>query len=229
MPTLTDIQKSILLAIGLILTAAILHVSSIAYITHRIQNKIDNLKTTDSVFQKTLEIPIPGSNQSTVSLINQYNASQIIKNYYLDISVIFYRNFYAFAICGIVFGTILVIATFLLITTGWRESSLLIKTFFLTTILISSFYFFLPTVLNNRDNYALNLKKVKTFNQIQMNILSFSAQLPTKKYLNNSDSLSAFLVRSYDNIASNFDLETVDIHSEKLGENPADILKSIKP
>ncbi len=188
-------------------------------------NVFSNLRSADTVLIQTSKLTIPDSSSNLKCLQNQFDVCGKIKNYYYDVGSTFYRNFYAFSICSILFATILAIATFLLISSGWEKAKPLTRTFFLTSVLISSFYFFLPTVLNNRENYALNLKKGKVFNQIQLNILSFS----TKQYSNRADSLSKFLGRTFDDIATNFDLETIEIHSEKLGDNPQNLLKSANP
>ncbi len=222
---MTENQKCLILAIGLIFIAGILQYASVTYMRNTTEAKFQNLRSADTLLMQTAIMTIPDSSSNLKCLKNQFDVSGKIKNYYYNIGSTFYRNYYAFSICSILFATILAIATFLVISSGWQNSSQLIKTFFLTSILISSFYFFLPTVLNNRENYALNLKKGKTFNQIQLNILTFS----TKPYYNNSDSLSKFLGQSFDDIANNFDLETVEIHYEKLGDDPQKLLKSANP
>jgi hypothetical protein len=222
---ITEVQKCLFLTIGLIAVAGILQYGSVSYMRTATEEKFHNLRSADTVLVQTSKLTIPDSSSNLKCLQNQFDVCGKIKNYYYDVGSTYYRNYYAFSICSILFATVLAIATFLLISSGWQNATSLIKTFFLTTIFISSFYFFLPTVLNNKENYALNLKKGKTFNQIQLNILSFS----TKQYSGRQDSLSKFLGRTFDDIAANFDLETVEIHYEKLGDNPQNFLKSANP
>ena len=217
-----DRKNSLILAIGLLIFIIILHSGTVNYMGTEMNKKFDNLKSADTIFLKTSHIAINDSTPSLKCLKNQFLASNEIKKYYFDIASTYYRNYYTFSICSIVFGTFLAISTFLLISKGWGNSTLLIKTFFVSSVLISSFYFLLPTVFKNEDNYKANLEKVKTFNEIQLNILSFSVS----KKVNNKDSLSNFISMGYSDISSIFDLGTVEIDTEKLGDDPKKSLQT---
>lgn len=224
MPVVSETIKCIVLGGVLLITAMILHVMASRFMEGTLEKKMINVHAADDIYRATATQLIGETGPNFRCLRSQFEVSQKLKMYYLDIAKIYYKNFYAFTVCSIVFGTVLAIAAFLLINKGWQNATALEKSFFLVSVFISSSYFLLSNVFNNGQNYSLNLTKVKAFHQIQMNILSFT----TKPYVNMADSVTAELDRNFKDIAYHFDLQTIQIDTEKLGGSPQEILKSVQ-
>ena len=218
-----NLSKCFLLTLGIVFLAILLHVTSVSYMRKATLDKMEYLKSADSLMLNSADLLLPKPDPAFRTLKNQFSASQKLKDYYEDLGSTYYRNYYVFSTCSIVFVTLLAVAVFLVINAGWNNSPQLIKTFFLVSICISSFYFFLPSVFENRENFALNFKKARSFEQIQMNILAYASQ----PYAGNVDSLRKELAGNYHQIAENFDLLTIEINPDKLGGNPEEILKSL--
>ena len=216
-------KQAILLAVGMVSIAVILHMGSNRFMRQTVPEKMQMISAADSINLATAKTLITGTTSNHTQLKSQLATTQELKKYYLDMANTYFRNYYAFTICSVFFGTVLAIAAFLLVNIGWKDSKVFAKTFFLVTVFISSFYFVLANVLNNRENYTLNLNKVKAFHQIQLNILSFASE----PYADRSDSLMNIVKRNYRDIATNYDLQTIEIDAEQLGGNPGETLKSV--
>jgi hypothetical protein len=118
---------------------------------------------------------------------------------------------------------LLSIAIFLVASKGWQGSSFLIKTYLLTTVLISSVYYFLPAVLNSKENIQKNTEKFKMFQKIQSDILAYS----TIYQRGENVKVDCVLTSNYNLITANFDIFTT-IDEAKINSNMQDVLKNIK-
>jgi hypothetical protein len=224
---LDNTEESVLsfcVAVGLGVIAVAIHMGAISYMEKTAPEKMRMIEAADSINLATARQLIAGTTPNHIRLKSQFELCQQLKDYYLDMGHTFFRNYYAFTTCSVFFAALLAIAAFLLVSKGWQNASLLIKTFFLMTIFISSFYFLLASVLNNRENYILNLKKVKAYNQVQFDILSFTAQ----PYAIRDDSLTSAVKRNYKVIAEYFDLQTIEIDADQLGGSPVEHLKAMQ-
>lgn len=220
-----DNTKCLLIVIGLVIIAAGVQLWSSLYMESTTFKKMTDIHSSDSIFHVSLiNILDKNTDRKIIILKNQYDACQKIKDYYNGVGITYFRNYYAFSICSVLFTTLLAIASFLVINDGWQKAGIVLKTFFLTTILISSFYFFLENVLENKKNLATNLQKAKIFQHTQFNILYFANSPDVAK----TDSLNKFLKNNYADIAENLDLLTTDINTDELGGNPGKDLRGLK-
>ncbi|MBK7389087.1 MAG: hypothetical protein IPN13_07890 [Bacteroidetes bacterium] len=216
--------QSFLLALGLLLLAITAQRCSLSFMLTSSNKVLKPLIVADSLQNANLKSLLADSIPKLKTLNIQYQTAQEIKTYYKDLAVSYYVNYYAFSICSILFTTLLTIAIFLVVNKGWQTSQLILKTFLLTTVVLSSIYYFLPNVLNNKENLQKNSDKVKAFQKIQSDILIFS----NKYNQADKEKLDSALTSNYEQIILNFDFITT-IDNSKLNSNPQDLLKSIKP
>jgi hypothetical protein len=182
------------------------------------------LNSADSIQNLIVNGSLIDTSSKIVTLKRQYLISGKIKSYYQGLGVTYYMNYYAFSICSIVFMTLLSIAVFLIANKGWQNSSILLKSFMLTTIVLSSVYYFLPNVLNNNENLKNNMEKVKVFEKIQFDILSFANKV---SQMDNSK-IDSSIASNYDRISTNLDFLTT-IDNSQLNSELTNLLKSYKP
>jgi hypothetical protein len=213
--------KSFLIVFGLIVSAACVEYFSASFAQGVSMDKMVHLRLADSILKTSLD---KSQDPNLAVLKNQYAACREIKRYYNGLATAYFQNYFGFSVCSVLFTALLAIASFLVVNDGWQKADPLLKTFFLTTVLISSFYFFLASVIENKKNVETNLNKAKTFETIQLNILSDA----NNKNLANADTLNKFIRSNYSDIADNLDLVTTDINTDELGGNPTKNLKGLK-
>lgn len=193
--------------IGLILLAIFIHVATYRFMKSASERVLAPLDSVDLIQYQIIEKTLEGNTLKLTTLKNQYLICEQIKKYYKGLGISYYTNYFAFSICSIIFVTLLTIAVFLIANIGWQGSDLVHKSFFLTTIALSSIYYFLPSVLNNKENLKKNTEKVIEFEKIQLDILSFSNKIE----LMDIENINDIITSNYENISTNLDfLNTID-------------------
>ncbi|HTF81845.1 MAG TPA: hypothetical protein VL947_08975 [Cytophagales bacterium] len=224
---ITHIEKvqATLLGILLLFMAVIAFHTSQKYIRDNSAEIFAPLRKADSIQVSIFNNTLVDTTRQMKILKSQYEVCERLKVYHTNLAVIYYRNYYAFSICSILFTTLLTIAVFLVANSGWQNASLLLRTFLLMTILMASIFYFLPTVLNNKNNLQSNVDKIKTYYKVQSNILNFSnLYISSKKKLKADSAISSHNII----ITNNFDV-SITIDDSKISTNPADMLQGIKP
>jgi hypothetical protein len=165
------------------------------------------LNAADSIQNSLINTALTGTTSQIATLKQQYLICNQIKLYYRALGTTYYVNYYAFSICSIIFTTLLTISAFLIGHKGWQTSSIILKSFLATTVVLSSFYYFLPNVLGNKQNLKENMDKVKVMSKIQFDILSLSHQLPSANHVKIDSAIASY----YSRISSNIEfITTID-------------------
>lgn len=167
-----ETTRAVGLVLILLLIAAITQLSSLGFMKDASKRVLIPLDYADSVQNTIINIPNIHSNKIII-LKKQYIIATKTKEYYQGIAISYYYNYYAFTICGILFATFLTIAVFLVANKGWQNCSLVLKTFLLANIVLSSIYYFLPNALKNEENLKNNIEKIRMCHDLQTDILSF--------------------------------------------------------
>jgi len=215
---------ALIVAVALIITAISTQKWAYRYMNKASNEALIPLNAADSIQNLILNNTLKDSTLKIVTLKKQYLICDKIKSYYRGLGVSYYTNYYAFSICSIIFITLLTIAVFLIANKGWQGSSPVLKSFLLVSIVLSSIYYFLPTVLNNNENLKNNMEKVIVFEKIQTDILSFSNKV---SQVDNSK-IDSSITSYYERISTNFDFLTT-IDNSKLDSEITNLLKSYKP
>lgn len=212
-------SQCFILVLVLLLLGILAQLGSHSFMYHKTNEILKPLSSADSLQYVNFKLTINDSLPKLKTLKSQYETAQEIKSYFMNVALTYYLNYYAFSICSIIFTTLLSIAVFLVANKGWQTSPLILKTFLMTTVVLSSIYYFLPTVLSNKDNIQKNLNKVIVYQKIQSDILSFSST-----YNPTDDCKTDTILKSnYDKIVSNFDF-IITIDDSKLSSNLQDQL-----
>ncbi|PRB02247.1 hypothetical protein CQ046_13485 [Chryseobacterium sp. MYb7] len=165
---------------------------------------LEPLDKADSIQNQVINASLSGSSVKISTLKKQYLMSEQVKRYYRQLGTTYYVNYYSFSICAIVFATLLTVAVFLMVNKGWQNSGLLLKTFLLANIVLSSVYYFLPNVLSNKDNINSNMLKIKEFQKIQSDIMKIAVnagKLDEKK-------MDSAIQNHFERIGANIDFPT---------------------
>jgi hypothetical protein len=214
---------AVLVSVGLITFIAIVHTTSFSFMESASKRVLKPLRTVDSIQQTIADTTLYKADLKTVTLKKQYGIAEEIKKYYTNIGASYYQNYYAFTICSIFLTTLLTIAIFLLANKGWQNSSIVLRSFLLSTIVLSSIYYFLPNVLNNDKNLEKNMDKVLTYVKIQSDILTFSNVIE-KATEAQIDSVIAY---NYKEISDNLSFPS-NIDDTSLQDKFSDLMKQFK-
>lgn len=106
---------------------------------------------------------------------NVFKAQQKImsmrKEHYLNLSSIFFRNYYAVLIILMLYSVVGGVVVFLLVNKGWKESSPILKALFLAIIMVVTFCGFFPSVFKQESNFNENIKYYMNYTKAEMNII----------------------------------------------------------
>ncbi len=208
--------------IVLVLTAFIVQNRSMAFMYRTADSILKPLREADTLQEKSLQSILRDTSAKCMIVKSQYETAQKIKVYYRRLSITYYANYYGFSICSIFFTTLLTIAVFLVSNKGWQSSSLILKVLLLTTIFLSSIYYFLPSVLENKENLQKNIEKFVVFQKIESNIVHFSGLMKQSSQA----TIDSAIASNYNQIASNYDF-IVAIDNSKVSFDPTKTLQEI--
>jgi hypothetical protein len=197
-----------------------IHFFSFKFIKKSSIKSLSFMDTADTL--QDLVLNKSSENEKIKILITQFKISKVLKDYYRNLAVSYYQNYYVFTICSIVYTIILAMFGFLLAGKGWQNSNPNIKTIFLLTTVFASFYYFLPNVLNNRLNLQKNIDSVKIFQKNQFDILSFLNSINKA----NESETDIFISNIYTTIKDNYDYN-ISIDTSLLNKNPLDNFKGL--
>lgn len=214
---------AILISIGLIAFIAIVHGASFSFMRSASNNVLQPLNNVDSIQRTIADTTLYKADVKTMTLRKQYTMAEEIKRYYTRIGASYYQNYYAFTICSIFLTTLLTIAIFLLANKGWQNSNMVLRSFLLTTILLSSIYYFLPNVLNNGQNVEKNMDKILVYVRIQSDILTFANEIDEAS----EQDIDSVIAHNYREISDNISFPS-NIDDSSLQDKFSDLMKQFK-
>ena len=203
-----------LICIFLIFLALGIQLSSFYLMKEKSIILFESLNKADSIQKEIAYEALQGNELKIITLKRQYQIASEIKTYYRDFGTSYYLNYYSFSICAIIFTILLSIAVFLIANKGWSNSGIVLRAFLLSSIAISSAYYFLPQVLSNKENLSDIVAKIKEFQKIQSDIMSVSVQLKQIDEKKTDSLISDFFNRISNNIDFPTAIDDSKIHSE---------------
>lgn len=206
--------KSILVCFSLITLAISTLFTSANYMGNSSIKIISPLNEVDSIQQLIIDQSLTKSTLKTNTLKRQYLICSKIKTYYENISIAYYKYYFAFSLCSIVFTTLVTVGIFLISNKGWKNSDLVLKTFFLTTIVLSSIFYFLSNVMNNKENLNNSTDKIIKLEKIQLDILKVANKIDQLDTLQ----IDTLIETHYNQISSNLEFIT-KIDNKQLNEH----------
>jgi hypothetical protein len=210
-----------ILGVLYLIFAILIHVLPFRFIRKASKNILIPIDQADLLQENVLKNSV--TNEKGKILVQQYEISKQLKSYYRNLAVSYYQNYYVFTTCSIVYTIFLAIVVFLVAGDGWQHSNLSIKVIVLMTILFAAYYYFLPNVLNNKLNLQKNMDGVKTFEKIQLDILSFLNRIDKV----DEEEISTFITNVYTSIKNNYDYN-INFDTSLLDKNPLDNFKGLK-
>ncbi|MFD2938237.1 hypothetical protein [Spirosoma flavum] len=183
----------------------------------------NNLKLIEGTQDSILIISIIKPNIYTEIINRQYKSAKLLKNYYYELAVIYNNNYYKFSACFVVFSALLAVIVFLIAQKGWATSDAIIKVLFLLVSTTASFYYVMPLVFNNKENLQKNIDKIKIFQGLQSDILTFSSSIDKAS----QKKIDSMIVNINSRIKDNYDFP-ITIDPTKADIIPSSVLKTIK-
>lgn len=107
----------------------------------------------------------------------QQKIMSIRKAHHLDLSKVFFRNYYGILIVTMLFSCIGGIVLFLLVNKGWNGSTIVLKTLFLAIAMILIFCGFFPLVFKQQENFNENIKYYMNYTKAELNVIDQLSKL----------------------------------------------------
>ncbi len=106
------------------------------------------------------------------------------KTHYLELSRLFFRNYYGVLILTMLFSCVGGVVLFIVINKGWGGSSEPLKALFLAILMVVTFCGFFPVVFKQQENFNQNIGSYMNYTKAEANILGqLSALQNTGLYL----------------------------------------------
>ncbi len=99
------------------------------------------------------------------------------KEHYLNLSIIFFRNYYGVLILLMLFSCIGGVVLFFIANQGWLKASPSLKAFFLALALLIAFSGLFPAVFKQQDNFNENMKNYMSYTKAELNIIDQLSKL----------------------------------------------------
>ena len=216
--------RAAIVLLALLALAILVQKSSHRFINKAATELLLPLQAADSIQTAIINRLLTDSTPKISTLKQQYLITQKVKGYYQAVGTEYYTNYYAFSICAIIFMVLLTVAVFMVANKGWQNTPVLIRVFLLGTVVLSSLYYFLPNVLNNKENIRNNLDKVKLYQTLETDMLSFSNTIGRQPV----EAIDSTITNNYKRISNNLDFLTT-IDDSKLGNEVSSLLKGYQP
>lgn len=99
------------------------------------------------------------------------------KNHNLELSKIFFKNYYGVIVVLMLYSCIGGLVIFLLVNKGWKDSHIILKSLFLAIIMVVTFFGFFPSVFRQQSNFDENVKYYMSYTKGEINILDQLSRL----------------------------------------------------
>lgn len=125
-----------------------------------IQEHIDSLKKPDLLTE---------SQFTTIKTQQKVLATR--KTHYLELSRLFFRNYYGVLILTMLFSCVGGVVLFIVINKGWGGSSEPLKALFLAILMVVTFCGFFPVVFKQQENFNQNIGSYMNYTKAEANIV----------------------------------------------------------
>lgn len=189
---LTEKGKAVIVFVSTVLFAAIIFLFSSLQMNNEAESAMRPYLESQAYIQTYLD-----SLQKPAYLPGKYfdlfKAQQKImsmrKSHHLDLSKVFFRNYYGVLIVTMLFSCIGGIVLFLLVNKGWNGSTVVLKTLFLAIAMILIFCGFFPLVFKQQENFNENIKYYMNYTKAELNVIDQLSKLEHPLFPVKQDSL----------------------------------------
>lgn len=123
------------------------------------------------------------------------------KDHYLDLGIVFFRNYYGVLILLMFFSCIGGVVLFVIANQGWLKASASLKAFFLGLAMLVTFSGLFPVVFKQEDNFNENLKNYMSYTKAELNIVDQLSKLDNPYFAATKDSINGKPVWVVDSVA----------------------------
>jgi len=132
---------------------------------------IDSLKKPAKLEQKYFEV-----------FKSQQKILSLRKDHYLELGILFFKNYYGVLILLMVYSCIGGVILFLIANSGWAGAGPGLKSLFLAVSLLIAFFAMFPTVFKQKENFDENLKQYMSYTKAELNIIDQLSKLDNPFY-----------------------------------------------
>ncbi len=216
----TSTGNILLIGIAFLAFAIALQLSSYQIISRISFRVVNEINSADSIGNKSVvHLTYQHAPAQMQYIKEQFLLASQLKTVFKEMTLEYFRNYYAFSVCFTIFMTMLIIAGFLVAHQGWANCPIKTKTFFVFSALFASFYYFMPKVMNNSANITKAIQQQKAYEGIQLDILTFGTTADTAD-THKMDSMIAVTDRA---IKMNYTF-AISIDPSQVGMTPGAIL-----
>lgn len=127
---------------------------------------------------------------STLSV--QYKIMNTRKKHYLDLAVVFFKNYYGVTVVLMLLSCIGGIVLFLIVNKGWSQTGIILKTIFTMLLVTASFFGFFPAVFKQEDNFNANMNFYLEYTKGELKVLQTITHLETAAAMETTDTAEVF-------------------------------------
>jgi hypothetical protein len=170
----TPTGNKLLMGKAFLIFTIVVYGVSYKYVNHVSTSALTQINYVDTIETKGMNLTFQHqTNRKILFLENQYKVAGQLKNASKEVATQYFKNYYAFTVCFTLFSAFLSVSVFLVGHKGWQHADDKLKTFLMLSIIFSSFFYFMPKVMNNEQNMYTTIEKQRAFQGIQLDILSF--------------------------------------------------------
>ncbi len=209
----TDKVKSIIVFSSVVLTAAIVFLIANVQMGNVAVNMMRPFSNSQDLIQQHIDkVSKPDLMTETQfkTIKTQQKVLATRKTHYLELSTLFFRNYYGVLILTMLFSCVGGVVLFIVINKGWGGSSEPLKALFLAILMVVTFCGFFPVVFKQQENFNQNIGSYMNYTKAEANIVgqlsmlqntslfniteikgkdSGSTRIDTNRYLRETDSL----------------------------------------
>jgi hypothetical protein len=170
----TPTGNKLLMGKVFLICTIVVYCLSYKYVTHVSIGALNQINQVDTIENKGLELTFKNLHSSRLMFLeNQYKAAGQLKSSCKEVALLYFKNYYAFTVCFALFSAMLSVSLFLVAHKGWQHADDKLKTFVMLCVVFSSFFYFLPKMMNNESNMYKNIEKQRAYQGIQLDVLTF--------------------------------------------------------
>jgi hypothetical protein len=113
------------------------------------------------------------------------------KDHYLDLGIVFFRNYYGVLILLMLFSCLGGVVLFVIANQGWLRASPSLKAFFLALAMLITFSGLFPLVFKQEDNFNENLKNYMSYTKAELNIIDQLSKLDNPYFAAKIDTINS--------------------------------------
>ncbi len=178
--SLSEKTKAIIVFAAVVLSAVMIFLVASGQMSREAKRMMRPYEQSQQLINKyidSLKKPDHLSEKQFTTFKTQQQILSLRKSHYLQLSRLFFRNYYGVLILTMLYSCIGGVVLFIIINKGWGGAKASLRALFLGILMVVTFCGFFPPVFKQQENFNENIKYYMNYTKAELNIMNQLSRL----------------------------------------------------